>query len=140
MNLTEINKQPQAAKSAHRTTIDIILLIAIILFGILSVIVLLLPNTICWLDPLLQRFSKAKQDFPDVSAMLAGKKTATITFKGNMIGEKGAIAIVNGRMAAVGAVVEGVRIVEIQDHTLTIEHQGEKFPLSVGQTFSYGID
>jgi hypothetical protein len=138
MNLAEINKQPQAAKSAHRTTLDIILLIAIIFFGILSVIVLLLPSTVGWIDPLIQRFSKAKQDFPDVSAMLAGKKTATITFKGTMIGEKGAIAIVNGRMATVGAEVEGVRIVEIQDHTLTIEHQGEKFPLSIGQTFPCG--
>ncbi len=140
MNLTQINKPPQAAKSSHRTTIDIILLVAIILFGVLSGIVLLLPSTVGWIDPLIHRFWKAKQDFPDVSALMAGKKTAAITFKGNMIGEEGAIAIVNDKMAAVGAEFEGVRIVEIQAHSLTIEYQGEKIPLSVGQTFSYSVD
>ena len=69
------------------------------------------------------------------------KKKKGITFQGTMRGEKGSLAIVNDQMAADGAEIDGVRIVEIKDdHTLIIEHQGKQTPLTTGQTYSTDPD
>ncbi len=140
MNLTNNSKQLKQTKRSPRKTIDIILLILIVAFGILAGIVLFLPNTLGWIDPLLQRFSKVKKDFPAMPDLRIGRKNAKLTFRGIMTGEKGTLAIVNDEMAAVGEEFEGVRIVGIQGHTLTIEYQGEEYPLTTGQTFSYTTD
>lgn len=57
-----------------------------------------------------------------------------LTFQGTLMGEQGAIAIINDQMVAVGADIHGIRIVEINNRRLVIDHLGETQTLTLGET------
>ncbi|MBI9021314.1 MAG: hypothetical protein JEZ10_08695 [Verrucomicrobia bacterium] len=57
------------------------------------------------------------------------------SFQGTLIGEKGAVAMINDEMAAAGAEIDGVRIVEIDGENLIVEHRGKPYALTVGESF-----
>lgn len=58
----------------------------------------------------------------------------TITFNGTMKGKNGTIAMVNRKAQSVGSDIEGVKVIDVSDKTLTIEYQGETQELNIGQT------
>jgi len=81
----------------------------------------------------------------DLTILLQDKITTrepdiVLTFQGTLMGEQGAIAIINDQMAAAGATIEDVLISEIENRKLTIDYHGEIQTLTIGETVSIRRD
>lgn len=93
---------------------------------------------------------KSLEEFPiknlsDLSTLLQNKIATrepdiVLSFQGTLLGEQGAIAVINDQMVAAGAEFEGVRIVEINNRKLVINYRGETQTLSIGETVSISQD
>lgn len=87
----------------------------------------------------------AVKNLSDLSSLLQEKVTQkapdiVLTFQGTLLGEEGAIAIINDQMVAAGATIEGVRITSIDNRKLVIDYQGEVQTLTIGETISIHQD
>jgi len=93
---------------------------------------------------------KSLNEFPvkklsDLTTLLQDKITTrepdiVLTFQGTLMGEQGAIAIINDQMVAAGATTEVVLISEIENRKLTIDYHGEIQTLTIGETVSIRRD
>lgn len=57
------------------------------------------------------------------------------SFQGTLIGERGAVAMINDEMAAAGAEIDGVRILKIDGETLVVGYREKSYTLVVGERF-----
>lgn len=78
-------------------------------------------------------------DFLDKAKLTLPKKSL-YTFQGTLTGETGSIALINGEMAAAGALIDGVKILSISNRTLTIQRHQETLTLHVGDSFEPAED
>lgn len=93
---------------------------------------------------------KSLNEFPvkklsDLSSLIQEKITnrepdIVLSFQGTLMGEQGAIAIINDQMVAVGATIEDVLITGIDNRRLTIDYHGEIQTLTIGETVSIRRD
>lgn len=93
---------------------------------------------------------KSRHEFPvkkisDLTTLLQDKITnrkpdIVLTFQGTLMGEQGAIAIINDQMVAAGATIEDVLITGIDNRKLTIDYHGEIQTLTIGETVSIRRD
>lgn len=65
-----------------------------------------------------------------------GAPTIELTFQGTLKGERGIVAIINDNLVTAGATFDGIRILDIQPHTLTIEHDRQVRHLIIGQNLT----
>jgi hypothetical protein len=131
-----MNKKPGPAPASKRKRLIIDLLILGSLAGLAGGIYLLTnDSSIEALAPLRNMIDRHKRN-PDHGGSLLPRTAPRFHFQGTMLGEQGAVAVINDELISAGADIDGMRILSITNHTLTVEYEGKRFQLTVGQTFS----